>query len=40
VIFPVEPVGGMDIVKLREQYGAKLAFIGGLDSPRNCGLWC
>jgi len=31
VIFPVEPVGGMDIVKLREQYGTKLAFIGGLD---------
>lgn len=31
VIFPVEPVGGMDIVKLREQYGAQLAFIGGLD---------
>ena len=31
VIFPVEPVGGMDVVKLREQYGTKLAFIGGLD---------
>lgn len=31
VIFPVEPVGGMDIVKLREQYGPRLAFIGGLD---------
>ncbi len=31
VIFPVEPVGGMDIVSLRKQYGTKLAFIGGLD---------
>jgi uroporphyrinogen decarboxylase len=31
VIFPVEPVGGMDIVRLREQYGTRLAFIGGLD---------
>jgi uroporphyrinogen-III decarboxylase len=31
VIVPVEPVGGMDIVKLREQYGTQLAFIGGLD---------
>ncbi len=31
VIFPVEPVGGMDIVKLRQQYGTRLAFIGGLD---------
>ncbi len=31
VIFPVEPVGGMDIVHLREQYGTRLAFIGGID---------
>jgi uroporphyrinogen-III decarboxylase len=31
VIFPVEPVGGMDIVHLRQQYGTRLAFIGGLD---------
>lgn len=31
VIFPIEPVGGMDIVKLRQKYGTQLAFIGGLD---------
>jgi hypothetical protein len=31
VIFPVEPVGGMDILRLREVYGTRLAFIGGLD---------
>lgn len=31
VIGPCEPVAGMDIVKLREQYGRRLAFVGGLD---------
>jgi hypothetical protein len=28
---PMEPAAGMDIVKLREQYGEQMAFIGGLD---------
>lgn len=28
---PVEPAAGMDIVALREQYGTRLAFRGGLD---------
>ena len=28
---PMEPAAGMDIVKLREQYGTRLAFYGGLD---------
>ena len=31
VIFPVEPVGGMDLVSLRDTYGTRLAFIGGID---------
>lgn len=31
VIFPVEPVGRMDMVQLRQEYGTRLAFIGGLD---------
>jgi hypothetical protein len=31
VIFPVEPVGRMNMVSLREQCGTQLAFIGGLD---------
>ena len=31
VIFPVEPVGGMDMVELRRIYGNRLAFIGGID---------
>ncbi len=31
VIFPVEPVGRMDMVQLRQEYGTQLAFIGGLD---------
>ncbi|HEY3329899.1 MAG TPA: uroporphyrinogen decarboxylase family protein [Capsulimonadaceae bacterium] len=31
VASPCEPVGGMDIVALREQYGNHLAFVGGLD---------
>lgn len=30
-IYPCEPAAGMDIVKLREQYGTKLAFMGGID---------
>jgi uroporphyrinogen-III decarboxylase len=30
-IMPVEPGAGMDMVKLRKQYGQKLAFWGGLD---------
>ncbi len=30
-IMPVEPGSGMDMVKLRKQYGEKLAFWGGLD---------
>lgn len=28
---PMEPAAGMDIVKIREQYGTRLAFYGGLD---------
>ncbi len=28
---PLEPAAGMDIVKLREQYGTRLAFEGGID---------
>jgi uroporphyrinogen-III decarboxylase len=28
---PMEPAAGMDIVKVREQYGARLAFYGGID---------
>ena len=31
VMWPMEPAAGMDIVKTRETYGAKLAFMGGLD---------
>jgi uroporphyrinogen-III decarboxylase len=31
VIFPMEPAAGMDIVSAREQYGTRLAFIGGID---------
>jgi hypothetical protein len=31
VMFPCEPAAGMDIVQLREQYGRRLAFKGGLD---------
>ena len=30
-IYPCEPAAGMDIVKLREQYGTRLAFMGGID---------
>jgi uroporphyrinogen-III decarboxylase len=28
---PMEPAAGMDIVKIREQYGTRLAFYGGID---------
>jgi hypothetical protein len=28
---PMEPAAGMDVVRIREQYGARLAFYGGLD---------
>lgn len=31
VMYPAEPAAGMDIVKLREQYGTRLAYRGGLD---------
>jgi len=31
VIHPCEPAAGMDIVKLRQTYGTRLAFIGGID---------
>jgi hypothetical protein len=31
VTIPVEPAAGMDIVKLRETYGSRLAFMGGID---------
>jgi len=31
LIYPMEPAAHMDIVKLREQYGTRLAFAGGLD---------
>ncbi len=31
VMHPLEPAAGMDIVALREQFGQRLAFVGGLD---------
>ncbi|MDR3711122.1 MAG: uroporphyrinogen decarboxylase family protein [Capsulimonadaceae bacterium] len=31
VASPCEPVGGMNIVALREKYGKRLAFVGGID---------
>lgn len=31
VMHPLEPAAGMDIVQLRERYGHRLAFVGGLD---------
>lgn len=31
VMFPMEPAAGMDVVRTRETYGTKLAFIGGID---------
>jgi len=30
-MYPMEPAAGMDIVKVREQYGNRLAFYGGID---------
>ncbi len=30
-MYPMEPAAGMDIVKIREEYGDKLAFMGGID---------
>jgi uroporphyrinogen-III decarboxylase len=30
-MLPLEPAAGMDIVKLREQFGTRLAFVGGID---------
>ncbi|MBQ0126014.1 MAG: hypothetical protein KBS59_06825 [Clostridiales bacterium] len=31
IFYPCEPAGDMDIVKLREKYGKKIAFRGGID---------
>lgn len=31
LMYPMEPAAGMDIVKIRETYGAQLAFMGGID---------
>lgn len=31
LMYPVEPAAGMDLVRLRERYGSRLAFMGGLD---------
>ncbi|NLC68848.1 MAG: hypothetical protein GX754_08765 [Clostridiaceae bacterium] len=31
IMYPAEPAAGMDIVKLREKYGKRLAFKGGID---------
>ena len=31
VMYPMEPAAGMDIVKVRQQYGNRLAFMGGID---------
>ena len=31
VMLPMEPAAGMDIIKVRAQYGTRLAFVGGLD---------
>jgi len=31
LLYPMEPAAGMDIVNVREQYGTRLAFTGGLD---------
>ena len=30
-MLPMEPAAGMDIVKIREKYGRRLAFCGGID---------
>ena len=31
VMFPMEPSAGMDIVKIRQKYGKRLAMLGGID---------
>jgi hypothetical protein len=31
ILWPMEPAAGMDMVKVREQYGTQLAFVGGID---------
>ncbi|MGQ9454697.1 MAG: uroporphyrinogen decarboxylase family protein [Armatimonadota bacterium] len=31
VVYPVEPAAGVDMVRLRERFGDKLAFMGGID---------
>ena len=31
ILWPMEPAAGMNIVKVRQQYGDKLAFVGGID---------
>jgi hypothetical protein len=31
LLYPMEPAAGMDIVKVREQHGTRLAFMGGID---------
>jgi len=31
LMYPMEPAAGMDIVKTRNQYGTRLAFMGGID---------
>jgi hypothetical protein len=31
LLYPMEPAAGMDIVKVREQFGPRLAFMGGID---------
>lgn len=31
LLYPMEPAAGMDIVKVREEYGTQLAFMGGID---------
>lgn len=36
-MYPCEPKAGMDIVKLRQKYGKKLAFQGGIDKFALCG---
>ncbi len=30
-MYPIEPAAGMDMVRLREQYGQRLAVMGGID---------
>ena len=30
-MYPIEPAAGMDLVKIREEYGTRLSMAGGLD---------